>query len=470
MFDLEKYDNNVAIITDSNICIKYLELSVYQKELLTVLNGRSLIFILCDNALGSLIGYLSCIINKIVPVLLDCNINRDCLISILKAYRPNYVWLPSNIYIFDNEDIVFDKWGYKLVSYMSDFQHNIHKDLAVLLPTSGSTGSLKMVRISYANLIENAKSIIEYLNIGSDDKAITSLPMSYSFGISIINTHLLSGACLLVTNKKVFDVNFWSFFRDNNGTSIAGVPYTYTIMRKINISNMHLPTLKVLTQAGGKISANDLDYFIDFAKNRNCKFYVMYGQTEATARISYVPYNMLEKKKGSIGVPIPGGTLSLYDKENNEIDQPYKLGELVYRGKNVSLGYAYNYKCLDKSDENNSIVHTGDLGYVDNDNYFYLVGRIDRTVKILGYRVSLDELESILEYKYLNRFICMQIENIIFIIGNINVNNNEIISYISSVTKMNMGVFKYVFLSDIPRTYNGKINYNRIRQIISDNN
>lgn len=339
----------------------------------------------------------------------------------------------------------------------------------MLLPTSGSTGSVKMVRISYENIRENAKSIIQYLDIKSSDRAITSLPMCYSFGLSVINTHLYAGACILLTDKKVFDINFWSFFNSYGGTSISGVPYTYSVIKNMHINNIELPTLKVLTQAGGKLSKADCEFFYDYACKNNCKFYVMYGQTEATARISYVPYDMLKEKIGSIGIAVPGGTLELRDMKKNKICTPYLVGELVYRGKNVSLGYAHNFNDLIFGDDNKHILYTGDLGYFDNDNYFYLTGRMDRTVKVLGYRISLDEMENMLEEKYLSSFTCLQAENSIFIIGSINVCNNEIIDYISSVTKINMSAFKYVFLSDIPKTYNGKINYNKIRQIIINN-
>lgn len=166
----------------------------------------------------------------------------------------------------------------------------------------------------------------------------------------------------------------------------------------------------------------------------------------------------------SIGISVPGGTLELRDMKKNKICTPYLVGELVYRGKNVSLGYAHNFKDLILGDDNKHILYTGDLGYFDNDNYFYLTGRIDRIIKILGYRVSLDELEKILEDKFLNKFVCLHIHDMIYIVGDSLINENEIISYLSLVTNIHNSLFQYVFMPEIPRTYNGKVDYARLKQ------
>lgn len=464
MFDLRQYKDNIAIITDRGICVSYRELLNAQEKLFNLIKERELVLILCDNVLGSLIGYTCCMINRVVPILVDCNINRERLNNLLNLYRPNYVWMPRYLNLFNNTKAIYENWEYKLVPYTLDKKHNIYEELALLLPTSGSTGSAKMVRLSYENIRENAKSIIQYLNIKSSDRAITSLPMCYTFGLSIINTHLYTGACILLTNKKVFDIKFWLFFNTYSGTSISGVPYKYSIMKKMNIGNMNLPTLNTLTQAGGKLTKEECKYFVDFACKNNCRFYVMYGQTEATARISYVPYDMVKEKMSSIGISVPGGTLELRDMKKNKICTPYLVGELVYRGKNVSLGYAHNFKDLILGDDNKHILYTGDLGYFDNDNYFYLTGRIDRIIKILGYRVSLDELEKILEDKFLNKFVCLHIHDMIYIVGDSLINENEIISYLSLVTNIHNSLFQYVFMPEIPRTYNGKVDYARLKQ------
>lgn len=165
MFDLRQYKDNIAIITDRGICVSYRELLNAQEKLFNLIKERELVLILCDNVLGSLIGYTCCMINRVVPILVDCNINRERLNNLLNLYRPNYVWMPRYLNLFNNTKAIYENWEYKLVPYTLDKKHNIYEELALLLPTSGSTGSAKMVRLSYENIRENAKSIIQYLNI-----------------------------------------------------------------------------------------------------------------------------------------------------------------------------------------------------------------------------------------------------------------------------------------------------------------
>lgn len=159
----------------------------------------------------------------------------------------------------------------------------------MLLTTSGSTGSPKLVRLSKENILENAKSIAQYLDIDQNERAITSLPMHYSYGLSVINSHLISGATILLTEDSYIQRDFWVFAREQRVTSFSGVPFTYEILKKMKFWNRNLPTLRTLTQAGGKLSNELIEYFAKNAKLRDVNFYVMYGQTEATARMSYLP-------------------------------------------------------------------------------------------------------------------------------------------------------------------------------------
>lgn len=464
MFNFKEHSENYAIITAENTAITYNSLYDYQKNLYNHLGKSKLIIILCENSLGSLIGYIACIINKIVPILIDKSTNEYLLKNILERYRPNYIWLPKSLNYFKSYESKYENWNYLLVSYDVEFHHNLYQELALLLTTSGSTGSNKLVRISYNNLFENTKSIVEYLKIKESDRAITTMPMAYSYGLSIVNTHLFSGACILLTDKKIFDKQFLAFFQKNAGTSLSGVPYTYSIMRKINIDKINLPTLRTLTQAGGKMSAIDSQFFADYSQKHNCKFYIMYGQTEATARISYLPFEKINDKIGSIGVAIPGGKIELYDNSENKINTSHTVGELIYCGKNVSLGYAFCLEDLSLGDINKGILHTNDMGYFDEENYFYLIGRKDRTIKILGNRISLDELEELLEKKFLYKFICLYRNNLIYIIGT--VDNKSIIDYLSKLTLINKSFFRFRKVTSLPRTYNEKIDFNSINSLI----
>lgn len=253
----------------------------------------------------------------------------------------------------------------------------LHPDLRVLLSTSGSTGSPKLVRLTEANVRANAASIAQYLDLGPGERAIQSLPLSYSYGLSVLNSHLHAGASVAFTPHSVIRPEFWADLRRHEATSFAGVPYAYQMLERIGMRDMDLPSLQTMTQAGGR-----LDPEIAARYARRARFFVMYGQTEATARIAYVPPERLADKPGSIGIAIPGGELSVDD------------GELVYRGPNVMMGYATARADLARGDELGGVLRTGDLGYADDDGFFYVTGRAKRIAKVYGQRINLDEVEA----------------------------------------------------------------------------
>jgi acyl-coenzyme A synthetase/AMP-(fatty) acid ligase len=253
----------------------------------------------------------------------------------------------------------------------------VHPDVSLLLSTSGSTGSPKLVRLTKANVLANAASIAEYLGLTPEERAIASLPLPYSYGHSVLTSHLLAGASIAFTPHSVIRPEFWEDVRRHAVTSFAGVPYAYAMLERIGMREMELPALRTMTQAGGRL---DPDVALRFAAR--ARFFVMYGQTEATARIAYVPPERLGEKAGSIGIPIPGGALRVED------------GELVYEGPNVMLGYAESAADLARGDELGGVLPTGDLGHADDDGFFYVTGRLKRIAKVYGQRVNLDEVEA----------------------------------------------------------------------------
>ncbi len=170
------------------------------------------------------------------------------------------------------------------------------------------------MRLSADNIQSNAESIAQYLEIDENEKPITTLPFNYSYGLSVINSHLLKGATIVLTEKTVFFKDFWNTFKQYECTSFAGVPYTYQMLKRTGFDKLDLPSLKTMTQAGGKLNEEMIKYFYEYAERKNIRFFVMYGQTEATARISYVPFDKLKNKIGSIGISIPGGKLSLNER------------------------------------------------------------------------------------------------------------------------------------------------------------
>jgi acyl-CoA synthetase (AMP-forming)/AMP-acid ligase II len=226
--------------------------------------------------------------------------------------------------------------------------------------------------------------------------AISTLPINYSFGLSILNSHLFVGAKVVMTIESITQRRFWDLFKNFKVTSLSGVPYTFEILKKFKLLNTELPSLKTLTQAGGKLSNNIIEYFTELSSNKGIRFFVMYGQTEATARMSYLPPQYNKEKIGSIGKPIPNGEFQIIDEKNNKIEKSGIEGELVYIGPNVMLGYAECKEDLTLGNINNGRLHTGDIAFFDDNGFFFIVGRIKRFIKIFGNRVNLDELEKLL--------------------------------------------------------------------------
>ena len=467
MFDLNKYQKNIAVITDLNNVFTYNDLHNMQAELFQYIGGRKLIVVLCENKIGALLGYICFMNNKIVPMMLDKNLNIELLNNLLNEYKPDYLWIPEENDYFIEYKVKCVLCGYKLIEYNNRNDIIMFDQLALLLTTSGSTGSPKFVRISYENLKSNTKSIISFLNISENEKTITVLPMSYTYGLSVINTHLYAGACIMLTDKKICDKKFWSFFNEFKGTSFSGVPYTYDLLRKMNFKTLNVPSLRTMTQAGGKMSNDTSAYFYNYAINTNKTFYIMYGQTEATARISYLPFEYMSQKQGSIGIPVEGGSIELVDENNDKIREASIVGEIIYKGKNVSLGYALNRSDLEKGDENQGILYTGDLAYYDLDNFIFICGRKDSCVKFLGNRIDLYELETLLNKKYFLETICILKENKIHIVTENKITIDNIKEYASKITGLNKNHFITDIVTYIPRRSNGKIDYNKIQSLIS---
>jgi acyl-coenzyme A synthetase/AMP-(fatty) acid ligase len=243
-----------------------------------------------------------------------------------------------------------------------------------------------MVRLSYANLSTNAESIASFLGINSAERAITSLPIHYSYGLSVLNSHLARGAGILMTDEAVTTKPFWTLFREAGATSLAGVPVTWQMLQRLRIERMDLPSLRTLTQAGGRLAPELIRHFAQISRDRGWRFIVMYGQTEATARIAWLPPERLANKLGAIGIAIPGGAISLDAS-----------GELIYRGPNVMLGYAETAADLALGDVQGGVLATGDLARIDEDGVVWLTGRSKRIAKVFGNRVNLDEVEALLD-------------------------------------------------------------------------
>ena len=456
---LSTYKDNIAAITDDGISVKYGDILNFSDLLYSKIGHRCLIFALCQNRPDSLQGYISFISNRVVPLLLDSSLDGELLLNLIMTYKPEYIWMPSShLSEFPGALIVFESVEYCLIKLEHDNVFPLHDDLALLLTTSGSTGSPKLVRLTYENIEANARSIAEYLSITVNDRPITTMPMNYSFGLSIINSHFLVGASVLLTSKTLMEKEFWSFLKREKASTMSGVPYTYEILKKLRIFQMDLPSINYMTQAGGKLNPDLNREFAEWAKYSNKRFFVMYGQTEATARMSYLPSEYALSKLGSMGRAIPGGIFRIIDDNNNIIEEPEVMGELVYEGRNVSHGYAECGEDLVKEDENHGTLITGDLAKRDSDNFYYIVGRKKRFIKLFGNRVNLDETERLLK-NIISDCACIGEDDKMIVYINDHSREEEVREYLAKKTGINIRGFSIKYIDKIPKNTSGKTIY-----------
>ncbi|MBI5258745.1 MAG: AMP-binding protein [Burkholderiales bacterium] len=375
---LERHARNPAVTDAQGRTLSYAALAEAADAAAAELQAGTVVALSCANSLATLTLYLGALRRHAVPLMLDGALapaQRDALLAGYGIAR------------------VFDGASAQWHAVPSPFSAPVaHPDLGLLLSTSGSTASPKLVRLSRQNLAANAGSIVQYLGLGPDEVAITTLPLHYSFGLSVLNSHLASGARIVLTEASVAQAEFWRLMKDEAVTSLSGVPTLWRLLRRLRFERMALPALRTLTQAGGRLEPEEIQWLADAAQAAGRRVFIMYGQTEATARIAYVPPALLPTKLGSIGVPIPGGRLRLLDAEGHEIHAPGVAGQLAYRGPNVMMGYAQAPEHLARGADVDELL-TGDLGHVDEDGCYWITGRLKRFVKMFGHRVSLDEVE-----------------------------------------------------------------------------
>ncbi|HEU4666981.1 MAG TPA: AMP-binding protein [Arthrobacter sp.] len=373
--DLARYGNRPAILADG-LTLTYRELATRVDSFARRLGTeRRLIALAASNDVESLVAYLAALASG-HPLILLPEDKPAALESLVTAYDPDVVVRSAN------GECVLDE-------RRTGTRHDLHPDLALLLSTSGSTGSPKLVRLSHANLQANAESIATYLRITPGDRAATTLPMSYCYGLSVINSHLLRGAGLVLTGLSVVDPCFWELFRREGATAFAAVPYTFELLERVGFADMDLPSLRYVTQAGGRLAPESVRHYAELGRRQGWELFVMYGQTEATARMAYLPPDLAAAHPGAIGVPVPGGDFRI------EPVPGLADGELVYTGPNVMLGYAETPEDLAQG-RTVTELRTGDLAVKNAAGLYEVRGRRSRFVKIVGLRVDLGQVERLL--------------------------------------------------------------------------
>lgn len=460
MWDFEKHKEKIAIITEEEK-ITYDDLNNFQRKFANCISNRSLICILAENNFESLICYVFCIFNNHVPIMAPVAEGEQIILEIVNRYRPNYIWSSKKLLQLFNVENYKEQFSFSNYVLLSDCgQKNVamHRDLALLLHTSGSTGNPKLVRLSRENIIFNTEAICQYLKLTDHDRAVMSLPINYTYGLSIVNTIFLVGGSILLTKEKIFQQRFWDLMYKHEITLLPGVPYTYECLQKIRMDTFYLPKLRILTQAGGRLSEEQQYYWGKYAKTTGKQFYIMYGQTEATARISYLPAEDCLRKMGSVGIGIPGSRIYI-EEEDKEISKEIKRqGEIVCVGKHVSMGYAEMRQDLLLPDMNKGILHTGDLGYLDEEGYLYIVGRKNRFAKIYGRRINLLQIETMAKKIIGGDVVAISNDKKIFLYTDAKVCPKQIDKLQENIS-FSINSFVVREMKELPRKENGKIKY-----------
>lgn len=374
VFDLATFATRTAVHTEAGETT-YAELAERAGDLAHEVLGptRRLVLIEGANHPDALTAYLAAVQHGHVALLVPDQREQQ-LDALVATYDPDVV-------------LRREATDWQVNERRDGTAHRMHPDLALLLSTSGSTGSPKLVRLSADNLRSNAESIADYLRITGDDRAATSLPMHYCYGLSVINSHLVSGAGLVLTEGSVVDPCFWELFDRTEATSFAGVPYTFDLLDRSGFHARHLPSLRYVTQAGGRLAPERVQQYVAHGRRDGWDFVVMYGQTEATARMAYLPPELAAARASAIGVAIPGGSFRI-----EPVTESPDAGELVYTGPNVMLGYAETPADLQLG-RTVTELRTGDLAR-EVDGLYEIVGRRSRHAKLFGLRIDLDRVEA----------------------------------------------------------------------------
>jgi acyl-CoA synthetase (AMP-forming)/AMP-acid ligase II len=447
--DLERHGNRPALICGDRL-VPYRELADRVREVGSRLgSARRLILLRADATVESVTGYLAAL-RAGNPVLLapsGAGGAAESVDRLVRTYDPDVVL---------GADPDGGPWAVR--ERRAGSAHDLHPDLALLLSTSGSTGSPKLVRLSHRNLRANAESIATYLGIDEEDRAITTLPLHYSYGLSVLHTHLLRGASLLLTDRSVTEPELWDVARTWGATSFAGVPYTFELLERIGFAELDLPRLRYVTSAGGRLEPDRARRFAALARRRGWDLVLMYGQTEATARIAYLPPHLAESHPHAIGVAVPGGTLRIDPVP--DCPEPAS-GEIVYSGPNVMLGYAEGPADLALGRTVHEL-RTGDLGRL-RDGLVEVTGRRSRIAKVFGVRVDLDHLEGCLAAAG-SPGRCLAVDDELVVVAGSAVEAAKSRQMAARACGLPQRVVRAVVLDPLPRLATGKVDYAALRQ------
>lgn len=453
--NLDRFGDHTALACDDGVRFSYTELERQVREFADRIYSpeRKLAFLVTNNCAESVWGYVGMMRAGVVPLLIGRKVSKELFDFLMGCYHPAWVWAEES-YFCENPQY---RHGNYVLSKMSFETYDIHPDLCVMHTTSGSTGSPKCVRQSQANVEYMSTQTAKYLGLTENDSNISTLPMNYGYGTNCIQTHLLVGGKLIMTQESILSRKFWDIFREEKATNFGGVVFTYDMLKKMHFSTMDVPSLRFMTQAGGKFERDAILNFMPAMQAKGVDLTVFYGQTEGTCFMSIVKPEMALAKAGTIGIPYEGLNFSLIDEDGSLITKPNTRGELVIDGPAICMGYAEHWNELSLGDDWHGHLVTGDYVTVDEDGYYTIVGRKKRFLKIHGERVSLDEVESLLrERGYDNA--CKGKDDMVQIYTT-EADIGKVMADINKLTAINRECLSVYRVSEIPRNEAGKVTY-----------
>lgn len=426
-------DNSEAWVTAGELHVRS---KVWRERLV---GPRTLLFHFISNTVEGVVQFLGAASAGHVVALLDPKLPAQSKSELVARYNPGI--------ILDNSS-----------ELVHDLPLELHPELSVLLSTSGSTGSPKFVRLRASNLACNARAIAEVLDIRPPEVGCGHLPLHYSYGLSVLTSHLNAGAPLHLTERGFLDAGFWPQMKRWRIAHLPGVPFHYNTLRRFNFGKLDLPHLRVMTQAGGNLDVRIRKMAHDYMDERGGRFNVMYGQTEAAPRITTLAHEDFPAHAETVGKALPGGRIEIVGANG----APGVEGEVIYHGPNVMMGYAENLSDLALGDDMGGRLATGDIGRLDDEGRLTITGRSKRIGKVAGLRVNLDEVERALsglgeEFAVVGKsegLLLYHLPN-----ADLEVLKERALKQLSDSFTLPMTAYRFQEIAEFPRTSREKIDY-----------
>jgi acyl-CoA synthetase (AMP-forming)/AMP-acid ligase II len=430
---------------------------------------KALGFLFALNDVDSLISYLAAIEAGHAVVMLNPELDCRLKSNLIERFQPDFIIAPATHAPETNPDYSIQSDGSQVLLRAPDpHRHAVHPDLTLLISTSGTTGSPKFVRLSWRNLESNAQQINVALRNTERSCAMITAPIFNGYGQSVIHTHLLAGGSFVLTRQRLISQEFWDIARDAECNSIGGTPYFYQVLDRLDLDSLQVPRLSKFVQTGGRLPEDLALKFHRIASQRRGTLHLMYGQAEATARMTGLEPHFLPDAVRSVGQVLAGGRLTV--ERDGQRCGPIEEGELIYEGPNVMMGYATHPGDFQKGDSQGGRLATGDLGYRDDRGLFYITGRKARFAKLFGWRVSLDDVEEMLSHTgpvaAVNEAV-NQGDRIVIYTERSSAALEEPVQRLAAKVRIHYSGFEIRSVGSIPRLANGKVDYRSLRPALA---